>query len=433
MAKYQKTNLLKALFFFIFFTNSLIAQNYIKAVCKFNSGKIINGEIKNDFKNDDEFLFFKENDVDTKINLVNITELIINDSEKYLSSLVEFHPNRIMSDMQIGQTSSTDFSKREVKQLLLRVLVEGETSLYQSYIKGKVIYFLKKNSNDTIEYLHYYNFADENNLIRLNTLYKTQLFRSLNCNVNSNEVYNNVGYNQKELINLVNEDNICRTGVSRVYNDKNGGDLFRIFIFTGIKLYKGNINSDIVYNDNKYEDSNISPNFGFELGFVLPNRKINSEVFSRFSYSKLNLESNKPTKVLSGITSYNEEVVIMANAFEISLGYRYYFNSLKTVSKNNFSFDISTNYHILSNKNFYSKIEGVYGLNEEINYNNEVGGVINFSLGTNYIYSSRYILELRYTFGSEYIVGLDRESLKANVSNFNFNFKYLIFQNNNNK
>lgn len=426
-------SIFKTLLVLLFFSNCMNAQNYIQATCKLNSGKILEGMIKNNFQNEDTFLFFKVNNEDIKIDLVDIEELIINDNEKYLSRLVEFHPNRIMSNVQIGQTNSTDFSKRESRQLLLKVLVEGESNLYQTYIKGKVIYFFKKNGNDNIEYLEYYNYTDENNVIRLNTLYKRQLFRNLNCSIDSVEMYNNVDYNQKELVKVFNDDNICKTGVSKVLTDKNGGDLFRIFILTGIKLYKGTINSDVVNNGNRYEDSNISPNFGFELGYILPNRKKNSEVFSRFSYSNLDLESNKTTKVLTGVTSYKEKVEVMADVFEISLGYRYYLNSLKSVSKNNFSFDLSANYHILSNKNFFSKIEGTNGLNEGINYNNEVGSVINFSLGTSYIFSSRYILEFRYTLGSDYITGYAREALKAKISNFNFNFKYLIFQNKNNK
>lgn len=52
-------SLLFRIIFIMLVVNTSFAQNFVESKCTLKSGKVIQGLIKNDFKDTDEFLYFK--------------------------------------------------------------------------------------------------------------------------------------------------------------------------------------------------------------------------------------------------------------------------------------------------------------------------------------------------------------------------------------
>ncbi len=424
----------KSLIVFLFFSNHLNAQNYVKAVCKLNSGEVLKGLIKNNFQDEDTFLFFKVNKEDTKINLVDITELIINDNEKYLSRLVEFHPNRLLSDFQVSEEKTTNLKQRESKQLLLKVLVEGEINLYQTLIKGISIFYFNKNNESNFEYLEYYNYSNES-LIKENDFFTRQLLKNANCNNYLTGKYNSIRYNAKDLVKVVDKYNVCSNGKSKVFlQDSKNENKFRIYLFGGVKFINGSFISDAFISNSDFTSNSVSPNLGAEISYIFPNRKNNSEIFSRVGYSSINSDQSKVFSVTGSNIMRREDIQFESNFLGLSLGYRYYLNSLEDSRKSNFGVDVMVNSLLPLNASYK------YG-NEAFSANQTVGVtpyaeadissfvndvIFDFSIGATYTYLKRYSIELRYTFNTDYT---ENSPIETNFSNINIGFKYLIFQN----
>ena len=428
MEKNQKLSLLKVLFIFTFFTNYLSAQNYVKAVCKLNSGKTIIGVIKNDFKDDDEFLYFKEDEQEIKINLTEINELILNDDEKYISRLIEFHPNRVLNDLEIIENNNHDLNERISKQLLLHYLVKGKVNLYKTYLKGKTMFFYSEDNDiNNIIYLEYYKYINSNNSISLNNFFSRQLLKNVNCNDYLTEKYNSLGYNDKDLIKVFDQFNICNDGVSEIYRNNNN-NIFRLSVIGGVRFINGIFEANTNFFDSQVEESDVSPNLGAELSYILPNRKMNSEIFTRFNFYKMNFKSNETFKYLYGPTVFQENILFESNILEFALGFRYNVNSLMDNKKNNLAFDFSVNSSIPLNNSYTYKIQGTNGfIDQNIDFNKEVKkNVFSLSLGSSYTYLNKYILEARYTLSSHY---LDVNFLSSKFSSISLNFRYLLFQN----
>jgi hypothetical protein len=424
----KSTFIIKTLIVFVFFSNFSNAQNYVKAVCKLNSGEILEGMLKNNFKNEDVFIYLNKNNQDIKINIININELIINQNQKYISKLVEFHPNRLLSSDKNSEEISADLTQRVSKQLLLKVLVEGEVNLYETSINGISFYYYKRNNENNFEYLEYYNYSHDN-LIKVNDYFKRQLLKNVNCENNITDKYNKINYNTNDLVKVVNNHNMCTNQKSNVFyeNIKNESKI-RFYVFSGLKLINGT--ASYVYSFNKeIKDNSISPNLGAEISYILPNRKENSEIFSRIGFSSVNFDQSKLYSSTSDLFVRNEGYKFESNILGFSVGYRYYLNSLSDNKKGNLGFDFLVNSSIPLSRRFIYKYEFV-GLPQyfEADFSNFVSDVIfDLSAGVTYTYLKKYSIELRYTFNTDYS---ESPVAQANFPNLFIGFKYLIFQRN---
>ena len=427
----------KSLIVFLFFSNYLSAQNYIKAICKLNSGETLEGLVKNDFHDEDDYLSFEVNNKDIKINLVDIKELVINDNEKYLSRLVEFHPNRLLNDFRVSEEKNTNLKKRESKQLLLKVLVEGKINLYQTILKGVSIFYFNRD-NESFEYLEYYNYSNENS-IKENDFFTRQLLKNVNCDNYLTDKYNTIKYNAKDLVRVVDSYNICSTGKSKIFFEGSKNEnVFRVYLFGGVNFINGSSKSAVFVSNTDFNGNSISPSFGSEIAYIFPNRKNNSEIFSRIGFSSINFDQSQTFSVTGSNIIHREQVKFESSFINISLGYRYYLNSLKDSKKSNFGIDFMVN-SLIPLSPSYKYGNEMFSANQMIGINPyaeaDISSFINdvifdFGVGLTYTYLKKYNLELRYSFKSGYT---ENSPVETNFSNIHFGFKYLIFQNKNNK
>jgi hypothetical protein len=410
----------KLIVLLLFSVNSTLAQNYVESSCTLKSGRVIQGLLKNDFKDTDEFLFIKEGEQLTQVKAVDIELLLINGVEKYISQSIDFHPNALLSLKEISVIRNVNFDDRTKRNVLLKVLVEGDLELLQTQINGIPLYYVKGNAIDGLEYLQNYKYYNnENYTVQQNSFYKRQLYRTANCKENSINKFEYVSYAEQDLIKVINEHNICKGNDSKILKEKiSFKESLRLSVFGGVKFYQGTFSSELFYNSNQLEDNQVSPNIGVELAFVLPNRKRNSELFSRLSFSNINLEAMQVTPVSNGVSVIEESVKYEAKNLEIALGYRYYINSLK--ENNNLGFDLSYNLAFPFNTLGEQRFLVTNAPLTVIDYSDQIEFYSNVSLGVSYIFKTRFIFEARYTFQSN-------TTVVAKYSDFNLNLRYLIF------
>lgn len=423
----KKYTILKVLLILLSASNFVTAQNYIKADCKLNNGENLNGLIKNNFENDDEFVFFKENNQEKKINIKDIQELIIDGKEEYISKMVDFHPNRLLTVQQINDSKTTDLKLRESKQVLLKLLVKGDVNLYQTYINDVSLYYYKKSSEPNLEYLEYFKYKLGDNVIKANNLFQRALLKNVNCSNHIANSYQYIDYDEKDLIKVVNKNNICVNGGSTILsNVSDSQNKFRLYAFGGVKLISGNIESDAFISKNNFSGNHVSPNIGFEFSYLGASRNKKAEIFTRLDYSTINFSQSNITSTFMGITTNEENIQFESSVLEVLLGYRYNFNSLEDTKKSNFALDFGINTSIPFNKSLVYRNRAVGISNfQETDLSELINDVVfGVSIGTSYTYLKKYTLEARYTINSSYTDNLS--FLSAEFSNLNIGFKYLI-------
>jgi hypothetical protein len=421
--KFSKS-LLRTIVLFVLFVNVAFAQNFVESICTLKSGRQIQGLLKNDFKDTDEFLFIREGEQLTQIKAADIELLLINGVEKYTSQLIDFHPNALLSLKEVSVIRDVNFDARSKKQVLLKILVEGDVDLLQSQINGIALYYIKGNAIEGLEYLQNYKYYNEQNFsVQQNSFFRRQLYRTANCSENSINKFEYVSYDEKDLVKVINEHNICKGSDSKILKKKSSfKESLRFSVLGGVKFYQGAFSSSLFFNSGQLKDTHVSPNIGTELAFVVPNRKRNSELFSRLSYSNIKLESVEKTAINSGVTVIEEGIKYETNLLEVALGYRYYINSLE--EKNNFGFDFSFNFAFPLNPFVEKSFSNTGSAIPIIDYSDDIEFTTNASLGLSYIFKTRFIFEARYTFQSDF---MSDTPVSAEFSNFNLNFRYLFF------
>lgn len=413
--------------------SSIFSQNYVNATCTLNSGRVITGQVKNDFKEDDESIFFKEsNDQEVEFKIVDILELLIGNEEKFISKSVEYHPYRLMSYSVMKQSNAFEFKDRKSKHVLLQVLVEGDVNLYKTFIGGISLFYFSKNNDNDLVYLEYYNYITTKNTEGLNNFFTRQLLKNANCNDYLNNKYQSISYSNEDLIDVVDKHNKCTNGFSKILgNSYSKEKVYRLYAFAGFKKISGALIGESLFaKDKKLKGSSTTPNLGLEFSHIIPSRKRNSEIFSRIDFYKIDLVTETElTKIESGVTQISESFQFNSTIIDFSLGFRYYLNSFNENKNGNVGFDFLVNSIIPINSN------AEYNLGESIvrknDFSNDINNyVLGLGFGTSYTYKNKYIFELRYSLNFDYLKGAFVETRFQNV---NLNFKYLIFQTKKNK
>lgn len=347
-----------------------------------NQNNKIDCLIKNmDWKNNPTEIEFKlsENAEAQTINLKLINEFGIDNNSKFVKSKVNIdrssdNPNKL-SDKR-----NPIFKTEEV---LLKVLIEGKSTLYQ-YVDINLIRYFYKKDNSKIEQLVYKTFKNEENNIGENNMYKQQLRNNLKCpNFNINKI-ENLEYKKEKLIKFFAEYNQCNNQEYTIFEKKQKRDFFNLTIRPRIKN-SSLIAKNYLYNTSETDfGSKIGFGFGVEAEFILPfnNDKWSIAIEPTYQNFKSQKEANN--------TNNSEEVLtstIDYSSIEIPLSLRYYFflNSNSKIFMNaSYIFDYNSKSSIEFTSNDGSTIGPL-----------SVASKPNLGLGIGYKQNNKYSLELR--------------------------------------
>jgi hypothetical protein len=172
-----------------------------------NDNERIDGFIKNlDWKNNPSTIEFKstlESDIQV-LTTEDVQLFEINGYLKYLSINIEVDQS---SDAASELTTSA-VPNYEQKDIFLKVLIEGEASLYSFVVRNSRRYYIKVGDNP-IETLEYKRFLVTNSLVRENLGYQRQLLESFICSSISNRDITKLEYKRRQLEAIFIKYNEC--------------------------------------------------------------------------------------------------------------------------------------------------------------------------------------------------------------------------------
>lgn len=362
-----------------------------------NSGVKVEGFI-NDYKLDDnDFIYFKKDksDKEIQIRIDDISELQIENTDKYLSRIVDYDVE-YTKDFSSSTRKDTE-PKIGKRQLLLKVLVEGDASLYAATINEVAFYYLKMTNSEALIYLIYNKSVYDNKVLNENTKFRRQLFDNIKCGTNSTyQKFYKIEYYGDELKNAVNDYNVCKSGTTIDLTKNEVKEKLRFSVFLGAKFNNISFENEYFYSQS-FKESSTSPTIGIEMSYMLPLKKNTTELFFRASFDKAKISYEHQQQIPSSISTIYEQFDFSSNFLHFNLGPRFY---LKNKSNNSVFIDASLEYTMLfSDETTFSSSVAFNTTN--IKHANS-NAALSFNLGIGYQFLKRYSIDVRYTTNNDY-------------------------------
>jgi hypothetical protein len=406
--------LLTSLFTFL----SLVAF----AQMKFEPGYFIDNEgnrtdclIRNYDKISNKTQFEYKLSDDSSVMLATIEKVqefeILNTVHKYQRFIVNI-------DQSANATKELTYSREpefKQEQLFLRVLVEGNASLYEyNGHKGLQRYFYKKDTA-AVEQLIFKEYLITETRVGENNSYKQQLLHVLNCPSFTFVQVNNTNYREKDLVKIFEDYNTCIGSPFTNYTKRRekgelaftvkGGISFLNVDVTHLRVYRNNSadpGTRLPHKRYKSFGPDVSPQIGLEIEYIFP---VNNKRWSVFL--EPTLQYFKQSEKIEGYiyspsvdpSERNEEEVNLNLEFTqivLPVGFKHYipFNDRSKLYLN--AGFVTT---LLLNPSESVIIEGVAGKTgkseESINMN------LGFKLGVGYKFKDKLNIEVYHQPGSQ--------------------------------
>ena len=264
----------KIQFLFLFLSINCFSQiNFDKGYFIDNSNNKIECLIKNiDWLNNPTKFEYKEskNSEEKTITISDVKEFEIYDNLKYIRK-------NIAIDLSSNNLRDLNYQKEAIylkKELFLKVLIEGDASLYQ-YTDGNLVKFFFKKNNTEISQLLYKKYKNFDNKIATNEEYKKQLWVGLKCDDITLKTFKYVDYKENDLVDFFVKYNTCINVDYINYKKKNKQDLFNINLRVGLNNSSLSTGNTVSSSTTQYPDfdSQIGLRAGIEAEFVMPFNK----------------------------------------------------------------------------------------------------------------------------------------------------------------
>lgn len=424
-SKFSYMKNLLTIVFVLFFSFSKAQINFEKGYFISNSGIRTQCLIKNIDWNDNPTQFeYKIDSNDTEIkteSIVSVSEFGIDNTSKFK----RYKVNIERSSTNLKDISNTKNPKWSEEVLFLKVLIEGDASLF-SYSDSSIYKYFIETKNSPIEqlvrikYISYEKNPGEaffDDSIRENNHFRQQLYNNLKCDAITEKELENTKYSKSSLMSIFEKYNSCVGSVSATnFKEKTEKETIIIRITPSINLTTPLKISDPnpYYNVSTSMPGKAVFKIGAEFEYIMP---FNNNIWSIFinpAYQKYGVEKTfvRNDGFGSQGVDITNTVVVDNYSVEIPLGIRRYF-----FLKNNGKIFVNAAY-----------INNSIG-NTKININNgkkilESGSSSNFAFGVGGDFKNKFSLELR--FNSSINLLRDYYQWKANYSSIGLIFGYRI-------
>jgi hypothetical protein len=335
-----------------------------------------------DWKNNPtEFKYRLEGNLETKkANISSVKEFGIHDVCKYIRAKVNI-------DRSSDDLGNIDFNKNPVfleEQLFLKVLIEGEASLF-FYEDGDLKRFFYQTKGSEIKQLIRKEYLTKQNLIAINNTFRQQLYNDLKCQDIAMRDLEDIKYTKNSLERVVVKYNVCANSQYVDFKPKKSKDLFNLTIRPGLNISSlSGDNSEISTMDIEF-GTELKFRLGIEAEVILPfnNNKwalIAEPTYQSFKTSKRTQNRNVSGGILVSTVDYT--------SIELPLGVRHYF-FLKNGSK------IFINVAAVGDFSFNSSVQFARS-NGSVFNSLDIKSRLNMALGAGYKLKKRYSLEIRY-------------------------------------
>lgn len=369
-------NLLLLLFVSTLFTTSYSQITFESGYFIDNNNNKVDCLIKNvDWKNNPESIQYKlseKSDVKTA-GVQTIKEFNIYDGANYVRADVGID----RSSNNINYLDDDVLPKFTNEQLFLKLLVDGEATLYSYEDESIIRYFYKLNSS-AIEQLIFKKYKNKYGKIGRNERFRQQLWNDLKCEDLSRSKLAKLLYNRRELTDVFVTYNKCKDATYTGKKTKSKKDLFNLSIKPGINSSKLEIENVLVPSRNSVFSNEITFSLGLEAEVLLPFNKNKWAIFVEPTYTYYEGESEY-------YGEYGQTVKTDYKSVEIPIGLRHYF-FLNENSKLFLNASLVFNIDLDSGIN---RVKDDYRL-WEINTRN------NAMIGLGYKLKDTYSLEFRY-------------------------------------
>lgn len=293
-----------------------------------DDGTRTEGFIKDqDRKNNPNGFEFKnsENSTSTTIPINEITEFGA-ESFKYVRYEGPIDQSRSFSAQQEPEWKT--------ETVLLKVLVEGESSLY-AYEKGGLRRYFFKVPNQDITQLVYKKYKFPGGQVAENNRFRSQLGSNVKCKAEVNNGFGKIEYKKSDLIKYFVGNNECRGSSFKVYSDPKDQALFNLKLTPGINFSSLDI-LDKSNNILTQIDNEANFRIGMELEYIMPFNKEKWSLFIEPTFHNFNLNGSnlkvdyQSIEIPIGIRHYiylNKDLKLFANGAIV-----FDYNNNKTIS-----------------------------------------------------------------------------------------------------
>ncbi len=255
--------------------------------------------------------------------------------------------------------------------VFLRVLLEGDASLYQ-YESNSMVKFFFRAGSEELQPLVYkkYKFDEKAGQVAENDTYKQQLF-NLKCGSMELRDAKNLRYTHRDLLSYFKKYNTCANAEVRVYQKQSKKRSFHLAFKAGAKYGSFSMKNIHIFVSHPFE-SQLTPQAGLEFQWVLPFNKNKWVVLLEPMYNSYKADS--------------ENASIDYSSIEGSFGVRHYF--FLTDNSRLFTNALLTK-DMLINKDVYAGSRRLDPI-----------GAMNFAIGAGYAVK-RHSVEFRYQSGRD--------------------------------
>lgn len=396
---------MKKIYFFLFLvgiSSSLFAQvSFENGYYINNSGETINCMIKNyGWKNNPSEIEYKltEEGSSRIASLKNIQEFGISNSYRFIRAKVnmDYSPKKKFNVGFLSKKRDPEFKEETV---FLKVLISGETTLYQYDTDLFTRFFFSMNDGEITPLIYKKYIAGEDK-IKTNARFKQQLFQTLKCNKFSSEKFERLLYKSSSLIQLFEDYGKCKAiTLTKVGIENKNGDLHlyirpRVQSFAQFNINTGGIGFRI--------GSTVDVGLGFDLEYVLPFNKRKWSI--TFEPTFLNYDSGGTASLINSIGN-TETYTIEAYKrwIKIPFGARHHFYLSEKSS-------LYVSFYYALDINFGAGVDIIRNSDNSIfqSYQDDyLSGNFNFGLG--YKISNKLNIEARYN-GKTKIVTYDNRN-----------------------
>ena len=203
--------------------------------------------------------------------------------------------------------------------ILLKVLIEGDISLYQYTHSNFTNFYISKKGQEEIELLVYREYISDEKYVKQDYHFRQQLLNKMNDSTISIENFKKLEYYKKELVNLVKKYNELKGG-EYIKTEKNGKQRkkFNFYIRPGISSSSLNVIDDaFALTDDVYIGHQLTFRTGIEAEYILPfnNNKWGVLLEPAFQYF---------TKEKEIDSRLYDRVLAQYKSIELGMGIRHY-------------------------------------------------------------------------------------------------------------
>lgn len=318
--------LLPILFLALFYLQSYSQVNFEKAYFIDNENVRTECFIKNkdlySSPNSFEYKLSQDESI-VKVGKINdIKEFGINNSVKFERNSVKID----MSSSNVDKLSEKVEPEWKDETLFLKVLIEGEATLYEYKNEIMKRYFYKV-SNSPVEQLIYKRYFIENSNhteSAANIDFQKQLWANLRCENQTMDMVLKLEYERKDLSNYFIKYNNCKKGSYTDYNKNIARGSFNIKVKGGVNISPYQ-NYDNAQRKVEYFGDKFFLKYGAELEYIIPFNRNKWAAFIELTY-----QTHKYNSITTDHSSFGEvfDITYKSNYFEKSLfpfvGVRYY-------------------------------------------------------------------------------------------------------------